>query len=250
MTPSDGLKSRNVRRLPRPLLYRNCKLPYDAVMDIPPPELIPDAPRRDAELSSLLLDAIEDGIYVVDGEFRFAFVNQPLCTLWGKSRHQLIVSTLWDTFPGWEATDEGRRLCQAVFSRRQVTFETFSNVTKQWVRLRVMPLPDGHAAVHWRDFTQEHRDRTAMQWRNERLRRQEEQRARQLARSQARLQAFFDLSPDRLCLFRGPPEGPFRYVDQPCLRRSLRASTKAGDRANGRGGARRGAGAGADPAPS
>ena len=182
-------------------------------MDIPPPELIPGAPRRDTALSALLLDAIEDGIYVIDGEFRFILVNQPLCTLWGKGRHELIGRTLWEVSPGFEATEDGRHLHRAVLSRQQVAFETFSNVTKRWVRLRVMPLPDGHTAVHWRDITQEHRDRTAMQWRNERLRRQDEQRARQLARSQARLQAFFDLSPDWLCLFRGRPEGPFRYVD-------------------------------------
>jgi PAS domain S-box-containing protein len=182
-------------------------------MDIPPPELVPSTPRRDGALSALLLDAMEDGVCVVDGEFRFVFVNQPLCSLWGRSRHELIGRSAWDTFYGLEATEDGRHLCDAVLSRREVTFDTFSRPARRWVRLRVMPLPDGYAAVQWRDITREHRDHTAMQWRNERLRRQEEQQAGQLARSQARLQAFFDLSPDWLCLFRGRPQGPFRYVD-------------------------------------
>jgi PAS domain S-box-containing protein len=182
-------------------------------MDIPPPELIPSTPRRDAALSALLLDAMEDGIAVIDGEFLFVFTNQPLCTLWSRSRHELIGRSLWDAFSGLEATEDGRHLRDAVLSRREVTFDTFSRAARRWVRLRVTPLPDGQAAVQWRDITREHRDRTAMQWRNERLRRQEEQRARQLARSQARLQAFFDLSPDWLCLVRGRPRGPFRYVD-------------------------------------
>ncbi|HSU07470.1 MAG TPA: PAS domain S-box protein [Acetobacteraceae bacterium] len=102
---------------------------------------------------SEILDAVGDGFYVLDTEFRFTYVNRRCCDTWSFAREELVGRTLWDCFPASYGTDAGHRLQQAVAGRTITEYEVFSDVLQRQIWFRVCPLADMLTAVHWRDVT-------------------------------------------------------------------------------------------------
>jgi len=170
-------------------------------------------PEPGVGLSAAVLDAIPDPFYTLDPELRVTYANPPALRVWGLTSEQVVGRGLWELFPQVVETPLGEHLRQAIRSRRVTEFELLSPRSHRWQWGRVSPLPDGHTAVFWRDTTERRRIEEALRASNQLLEQETEARARQLAATQARMQAFFDNTLDWLSLFRRDAQGGFRYVD-------------------------------------
>lgn len=169
------------------------------------------------------------GKVTVGIDYRLREVNPALCSMLGHSAEDLIGRSILDV-----VHPDDRALCtaagealrrgavpQAQFEARYVR----SSGESLWVNVTVAPIrsPDGDT-LHFlgiiEDFDERKRMTQALQDSERRLRELNEQlgqaaeeRARELASSQAQLQAFFDNSPDWLTLVRASPDGRFTFVD-------------------------------------
>jgi len=169
-------------------------------------------PEPEIGLSAAILDAIADPFYTLDPELRVTYANKSALAFWGMTSEQVVGQNLWDLFPQVVNTPFCEHLRQAITSRRVTEFELLSPRSHRWQWERVSPLPNGHTAISWRDTTERRRIEGALRASNELLAQETEARARQLASTQARMQAFFDNSLDWLSLFRRDAQGGFRYV--------------------------------------
>src|SRR6185437_12487962 len=161
-------------------------------------------------LAAALLEAVDDGLYVVDREWRFVYANPRACAMWGAARETVIGEVLWQRFPAIVGTRAGQLLRQAVENGEPYEFEVFSPVVKRWLWLRAHPLGDGLTGVHWRDVTERRQTEEALRASEERLR---------IASETARLGywerdfATGELRASALCKanFGLPPDAPLSY---------------------------------------
>jgi PAS domain S-box-containing protein len=162
-------------------------------------------------------------------DFRFRSVNPALCRMLGYREDELIGRELLDfVHPEDRETclAQGRALIAAELSQIQLE-ERFLKKSGDpiWVSVTVGPIRDpagnylyGLAIVEDIDERRRvserlHQSEQRLRELNDRLEQLAEQRARQLAASQAQLQAFFHNSPDWLTLQRATADGRFVYVD-------------------------------------
>ncbi|WP_019587874.1 PAS domain S-box protein [Deinococcus apachensis] len=113
-------------------------------MTIPGPLLNPDAHH--------LLDSLADPFFVVDGEWRYTYVNAHAAGIMGVTPPDLLGKVLWECFP--EALDtrleeEYRRVMTA---REVRQFELHYPALQVWVEVKAFP-HEGGIAVHFRDIT-------------------------------------------------------------------------------------------------
>jgi PAS domain S-box-containing protein len=109
-----------------------------------------------------MLDAVGDGFYVLDAQFRFVRVNRRCAEIWGRPRAELIGRSIWDCFPGSADSKAGQQLRHAVVARQVVEYEVFSDVLQRRIWCRVCPVGGGLSAVHWRDVTDARRTEAAL----------------------------------------------------------------------------------------
>jgi PAS domain S-box-containing protein len=115
-----------------------------------------DASIRDAaqqRFAGLVLDSIDDGFYVVDGEWRIVYANRRACAAWKAPAESVIGRVLWERFPQAVGSEGERHLRAAAASPALCEFEAFSPVAVRWHWVRVAPLADGLVGVYWRDVT-------------------------------------------------------------------------------------------------
>ena len=100
------------------------------------------------------LESISDAFYLLDQDWRFAFLNSQAETLLRRSREELLGQSLWDEFP--EAVGSGlqRGYERALSEGRAVRFEEFYPPLETWFEINAFPTPEG-LAVYFRDITRE-----------------------------------------------------------------------------------------------
>lgn len=113
--------------------------------------------RRDVEqLLSTTVNAMTDGLGVVDKEWRFTFVNDRLVEMIGVSRDELIGQAVWDAVPELVGTEFDIAFRTAVTQGTTATVRDRIDARDAWLEAIAYP-SGGGLAVHLRDFTESER---------------------------------------------------------------------------------------------
>ncbi len=108
-----------------------------------------DANRRTQEV----LERVTDGFYALDRDWRVTHFNEAAERLLGKTRQEVIGSSLWECFP--EAVDAAiyPAYHQAMADRMPITVDFFYEALAGWFEARAFPTSDG-LSVFFRDVSE------------------------------------------------------------------------------------------------
>lgn len=101
-----------------------------------------------------VMDAMSEGFFVMDEQYRMLEVNAEALRLNGRKRSEVIGRTHWELWPASVGTPveaayrEAARRRQPVSLRHYYASEGFDN----WLDLRIYPLPEGGLACFFRDI--------------------------------------------------------------------------------------------------
>lgn len=116
-------------------------------------ELVPDSgiPKL---LPVQWMDEISDGVYILDSEWRFTYLNRRALEFFGRESSELLGQILWEIFPtkiGSRFEEEYRRAIREAVSVN-VTVQSVARPGR-WVELRAHPI-DGGLVVLFLDVTE------------------------------------------------------------------------------------------------
>ncbi len=123
-----------------------------AIQDVS--ELLNERDRSRAQYRRLrqTLDNINDGFYLIDHEWKFAFLNPEAERLLRRSRESLLGRNVWEEFPTAIGTDFETSYRKAMAEGCHVRFEAYSDRLQAWFSVDAHPTPEG-LAVYFRDVT-------------------------------------------------------------------------------------------------
>jgi PAS domain S-box-containing protein len=102
---------------------------------------------------AMLLDAIPDPFFTIDGDQRFRYVNAAAQRLWKRSNNELFGTPLWDVFPDAIGIFGYDQIQSVLEDRIPRQFEIESSYLGYWTEVRVLPYRDG-LAITYRDISQ------------------------------------------------------------------------------------------------
>ncbi|OLN32448.1 PAS domain-containing sensor histidine kinase [Desulfosporosinus metallidurans] len=109
-----------------------------------------------------------DYFYMLDGQWRFTYVNNSAAMIFSKIMKQNVVGKYyWDIFP---TADDlyFLKFSEAKLKQKHVYFEAFSVLTDGWVRVNVYPSPEG-ISVYFRDISEQKRYEQSLEDERKRL---------------------------------------------------------------------------------
>jgi PAS domain S-box-containing protein len=103
------------------------------------------------------LEALTDGFFMLDPEWRVVYWNAAAGRLLGVSREQAIGRALWDVLPRVEGSIADERLRAAMNGKESAEFVVphAPGCRSGYYSVRAAPLEEGGIAVHFRDVTDE-----------------------------------------------------------------------------------------------
>src|SRR5579862_4634669 len=101
-----------------------------------------------------ILDVLDDAVYVVDPDGKFAYANRAALQMWGRERDSIVGKHLLEAFPQAASSDSWSAHQKALKTRERVEFETRSPVLGRWLCVRIHPAELGGLVVHFRDITE------------------------------------------------------------------------------------------------
>lgn len=113
--------------------------------------------HSEARLAAVL-EAISDGFYALDSEWRYVIFNRAAEAYFGVSKDLLLGKVMWEVFPQGVGTPF-ERYCRLAMDQKIVsTFETPSRLrSDRVVELRIAPMSDGGVCVSLNDVTERKR---------------------------------------------------------------------------------------------
>ncbi len=158
--------------------------------------IIEQRQRREVEeLLSITVNAMTDGLGVVDAEWRFTFVNDRLVEMIGLEREAIIGTTVWQAAPELCGTEFEIAFRSAVADSTTVHVRDHIEAREAWIEAIAYP-SGGGLAVHLRDVTE-----TELA----------EQRYRQAQEELATLGGLLDISRDAIVV--RDPQHRIRYAN-------------------------------------
>ncbi|UEX76563.1 PAS domain S-box protein [Sediminicurvatus halobius] len=115
--------------------------------------------RAEAELHRLgerlrsTLESITDAFFVLDRDWRFAYVNREAERLLARSRDELLGRNVWTEFPAAVGSEFQRSYERAVQEQVAVELEEQYGPLERWFAVRAYPTEEG-LAVYFRDVTE------------------------------------------------------------------------------------------------
>jgi PAS domain S-box-containing protein len=109
--------------------------------------------REVEELLSITVNAMTDGLGVVDDEWRFTFVNDRLVEMMGREREAIIGATVWQAAPELCGTEFEIAFRTAVADSTTVHVRDHIEAREAWIEAIAYP-SGGGLAVHLRDVTE------------------------------------------------------------------------------------------------
>jgi PAS domain S-box-containing protein len=124
-----------------------------------------EAEKAAERFSRTILESISDPFVVLDGEWRYRFINAPAAK-WmeparGSKPQDLIGKNIWTLYPDIVGTPFERNLKRAVELQKPTTFEAYYPARGEWSSMQCYPLPEGGVAVQWRDISERKRTEEA-----------------------------------------------------------------------------------------
>lgn len=93
-----------------------------------------------------ILDHLIEGCQILDFDFRYLYVNEPVVAQGRKSREELLGHTMMELYPGIETTSMFSMLKHCMEAREPTQFENefiYPDGTSAWFDLRMEPVPEG-----------------------------------------------------------------------------------------------------------
>lgn len=98
-------------------------------------------------------DRVSDGVFVLDREWHFQFINTAGAARIGKSPDEVVGRNVWDEFPGQVGSAFHERGQQAFETQRVVEFVEYFDETALWLSVRIFPSPEG-LTIYFQDVTE------------------------------------------------------------------------------------------------
>ncbi|MBF2048530.1 MAG: PAS domain-containing protein [Elainella sp. C42_A2020_010] len=138
----------------------------------------------------MVLASISDGVYTLDRNWCFTYVNDRVCEIAGMPREDLLGFNVWDVFPEAVETDAYPQLHRAMGEQVAVQFEYFHSPKNCWIENRGYPSPEG-VTVFLADIS----DRKRIEAERKQAEAEIQQLNQQLSHRVTELQTLFDLLP-------------------------------------------------------
>src|SRR5689334_21455424 len=90
-----------------------------------------------------LLDCITDAVSMLDGEWRYVYVNATAERIAGLSKAQLVGKSLWELFAGAIGTEFEIEARRAMAEQQPATFEYYFPTFGRWYEQRLYPTKTG-----------------------------------------------------------------------------------------------------------
>jgi PAS domain S-box-containing protein len=107
--------------------------------------------RRRAHYARAILESISDGFAVLDGRWRFRYVNDEGVRLIGRPRKDVLGCSIWDVFPDLAGTAFETEARRAATAGRPARHEFPSESLGGWAEVRMYPFSEG-IAINFRDI--------------------------------------------------------------------------------------------------
>jgi two-component system, cell cycle sensor histidine kinase and response regulator CckA len=128
--------------------------------------------RRELERRwQVTLDAITDGLFFLDKDWRFTYVNPRACEIVGMPEHELVGRSIWTLFPESRDSPFGVAYRAAAEQQRTVTIREHYAPLGVWLQSTAYPTDNG-VAVYARDVSEEERTREHLRASDRRLKAQ------------------------------------------------------------------------------
>jgi PAS domain S-box-containing protein len=146
------------------------------------------------ERAETILASINDGLIVLDSDWRFSYANAAAERMLSRTAADLIGKDQWELYPATLGTVLETNFRRAMSERVGLAFENFYEPWQRWFDLRVYPSRDGGLSIYFQDATARKKAEEALHRLNETLERQVVERTAELQEKQARLRTIFETS--------------------------------------------------------
>jgi PAS domain S-box-containing protein len=126
---------------------------HGAFQDISARKRATEETRRLASRLSATLESMTDGVFALDENWCFAYMNREAGRLLARDTNAVVGKRLWDEFPGTETSEIGDAYRRAIAHNVTVEFDTYYTPLASWFEVRAYPSDDG-LTVYFRDITQ------------------------------------------------------------------------------------------------
>jgi PAS domain S-box-containing protein len=118
---------------------------------------VTDRVRADKNLlATEILESIAEGFFGLDHDWRFTYVNREAEIILGKTRHDLVGKSLWDTYPGLHGHELAEIYVDAMTRRIAGSRTSYYADHDRWYEVHTYPAPEG-ASVYFRNVTEQKR---------------------------------------------------------------------------------------------
>jgi len=111
-----------------------------------------DAATERRQGSMAILDAMTQGVFTLDRQWRFNYVNPEAYRILRQPPGSLTGAVIWERFPGADEGDFGKHYRHTMEKREPRTFNAFYPGLDGWYNVTAYPAPEG-ISVYFRDAT-------------------------------------------------------------------------------------------------
>lgn len=147
----NGPKAQNAEYYSMPIL--STSLNREAHLESSERKKVENSLKEALKLNSEILEGISDGIFSLDSEWRFTYLNRIAANNVGYEPEELINKNIWELFPSIEDTELGIYMRNVMTERQTASIEYYSGVlTDKCYQCKIYPYSDG-ITIYWIDVT-------------------------------------------------------------------------------------------------
>ena len=105
---------------------------------------------------------VDDGLFALDDEWRFAYLNDKAESLLGVDTEAITGELIWDVFPATKDSIFEERYTEAIDTQTSVSFEALFEPLDRWFELTAYPDEEG-LSVYFRDVTERRQRRDELE---------------------------------------------------------------------------------------
>jgi len=118
----------------------------------------------------MLFDSLNEGVYILDTDWRFIYVNSKAAEIQGRAREELLGKNIWELYPEAVETVSYAQAHRAISEKTPVNYEAYFSQLKTWFECRMYPCAEG-LVVLLQDISERKRQEEALRQSQERAKR-------------------------------------------------------------------------------